>query len=318
MYIFAFATAYFAFRRQVRERRFPMDDDTLLSMFGWCILGLVAGARIFYCLVYDTSGYYRAKPWLIFWPFHDGHFTGLAGMSYHGGVIGGLLCIIIWSLVRKYDLREIGDMYAASIPLGYTFGRLGNFINGELYGRVTALPWAMLFPTAVGVPANSQWAGTMAAANNIPLPASGLVNLPRHPSQLYEALFEGLALWLILWAVRKKKPFKGFLTGLYLVGYGMIRFMLEYFREPDLDLGYRFQITPTNLPLAEAHPLLSFSTGQVFCAAMVLCGLVFIAIMSRLPNRENVYVYPEAPLGKTAEEKRRERNERRRLKKKLR
>jgi phosphatidylglycerol:prolipoprotein diacylglycerol transferase len=118
MYIFAFGTAFLIYRRQVRERNFPMTEDELSGMFMWCILGLLLGARIFSTIVYETGDIYRRQPWLVLWPVRDGRFTGLMGMSYHGGVIGGVLGILIYSAVKRFDYREIGDMYAASIPLG--------------------------------------------------------------------------------------------------------------------------------------------------------------------------------------------------------
>ncbi len=293
MYIVAFAVAYFLYKKQVKERNFPMTDDDPSGLFFWCILALLVGARVFATIVYETSDIYRKEPWLVFWPFRDGRFTGLQGMSYHGGAIGGFLGIVIYSAVKKYDFREIGDMFAASIPLGYTFGRIGNFINGELYGRVTASPIGMVFPGAKQYPASLDWVQEAAQATGTPILSSAAINLPRHPSQLYEALFEGVVLWAIIWLMRNKKPFKGFLLGLYVVGYGFIRFIIEYFREPDEGLGYRFEIVKTDLPQALYHPLLSFSTGQVLCFTMVLLGLIWWIVMARLPDRTPIAVYPD-------------------------
>jgi phosphatidylglycerol:prolipoprotein diacylglycerol transferase len=324
MYIFAFGAAFLLYRRQVRERNFPMTEDELSGMFMWCILGLLLGARIFSTIVYETSNIYRRQPWLVFWPFRDGRFTGLMGMSYHGGVIGGVLGILIYSAVKRFDWREIGDMYAASIPLGYTFGRLGNFANGELYGRVTTGPLGMIFPQARLLPASEPWVREAAARAGVAVPdLNGLVNLPRHPSQLYEAFFEGIVLWALIWMLRNRKPFKGFLITLYFTGYGLFRFLIEYFREPDEDLGYRIELARNTLPASLAHPLLSFSTGQILSFGMILLGLVWLAAASRLPNREAVIRYPEnagggasAPAEKPDRDA--ERNRRRKLRKKLR
>jgi phosphatidylglycerol:prolipoprotein diacylglycerol transferase len=294
MYIVAFGIAFFLYRKQVQERRFPISENDLSGLFTWCIASLIIGARVFATLVYETSDIYRREPWLIFWPFRDGKFTGLQGMSYHGGAIGGLLGIVVYSLVKKFDFREIGDMFAASIPLGYTFGRIGNFINAELYGRITASPLGMIFPDARPYSASLDWARETAEKTGVPIPnADALLNLPRHPSQLYEAFFEGVVLWAIIWFLRNKKPFKGFLCGLYLLGYGVFRFFIEYFREPDIELGYRFEIVKTALPQAFYHPLLSFSTGQVFCLAMILTALVWFIIASKLPDNRAVRVYEE-------------------------
>jgi phosphatidylglycerol:prolipoprotein diacylglycerol transferase len=321
MYIAAFAGAYFLYRRQIRERNFPITEDDFSGLFLWGILSLVLGARIFATLVYETSDIYRREPWLVFWPFRNGRFTGLQGMSYHGGVIGGVASIIIYSWVKKFDYREIGDMYAASIPLGYTAGRIGNFINGELYGRITAGPLGMIFPDGGIKPGSPGYELIREAAETLGLidPAQGgTLNLPRHPSQLYEALFEGVILWLIIWLWRNRKPFKGFLISLYLSGYGFFRFFIEYFREPDAELGYRLELVKTSLPPALAHPPLSFSTGQIFSLGMIVLGLVWFFIARRLPGWEPVRVYPpqgKAPL--TAEEKKSARNSRRKKRDKL-
>jgi phosphatidylglycerol:prolipoprotein diacylglycerol transferase len=320
MYLVAFGIAFFLYRRQVRERNFPMTEDDLSGMFFWCILGLLLGARIFSTLVYETSDTYRRQPWLIFWPFQNGRFTGLMGMSYHGGVIGGILGILIYSALKRFDWREIGDMYAASIPLGYTFGRLGNFANGELYGRVTTGPLGMIFPHAKPLPAAEAWVREAAEQSGVAIPnLNALVNLPRHPSQLYEAFFEGIVLWAIIWVFRNRKPFKGFLISLYLMGYGLFRFFIEYFREPDEGLGYRIEFIKHGLSPAFAHPPLSFSTGQILSFGMILLGLAWLIIASRLSNREAVIRYPDAGTGGPAAAANRDagRNRRRKLRKKL-
>jgi phosphatidylglycerol:prolipoprotein diacylglycerol transferase len=243
-------------------------------------------------------------------------------MSYHGGVIGGIAAILIYSRVKGYDYREIGDMFAAAIPLGFTVGRIGNFINGELYGRITTGPLGMIFPDARPYPETEAWVREAAAKIAFPFPVQGgMVNLPRHPSQLYEALFEGVVLWLIIWALRNRKPFKGFLIGLYLIGYGLFRFFIEYFREPDADLGYRIQLIPKDLPAALAHPPLSFSTGQILCAVMVLLGVLWLVLASRLPDRGVVRLYPAeglSPVEGKSGQKAAARRQRRKLRKKLR
>jgi len=323
MYIFAFATAFIIYRIQVKERKFPMSDDSLASLFTWGILGLMLGARLFSTLVYHGDATYWLNPHLIFWPFRDGKFTGLQGMSYHGGAFGGLLAVIIFAKVKKYSFREIGDMFAVAIPLGFTFGRIGNFINAELYGRVTASPLGMIFParTTQALPASELWVQEIAEKTGTAI-TGAMVNLPRHPSQLYEAFFEGIVLWAILWLLRNKKPFKGFMVGMYFLGYGLFRFIIEYFREPDSHLGYRFEIIKTDLPTALAHPLLSFSTGQVLCFFMILFGLIWLICVSRMPDKKPIIIYSEA---KTIEDKKqineeaaKKRNKRRKLRKKLR
>ena len=139
---------------------------------------------------------------------------------------------------EKRFFFETFDLFIPAVPLGYTFGRLGNFINGELYGRVTDSAFGMYFPLA---------------------PTHQL----RHPSQLYEAFFEGIILFIFLWLLRRKSPFSGFLSASYLFGYGFVRFFIEYFREPDAQLGFVF---------------LNFSMGQVLCFIMMIAGIgVFMA-----------------------------------------
>jgi phosphatidylglycerol:prolipoprotein diacylglycerol transferase len=320
MYVFAFATAFLLYRRQVKERNFPMTEDELSSMFTWGILSLIVGARLFSTIIYEPGGVYLKQPWLIFWPFRNGKFTGLQGMSYHGGARGGLLSVIIYAKVKKISFREIGDMFAASIPLGYTFGRLGNFTNAELYGRVTASPLGMFFPNAAPLPASEPWVKEIAEKTGMVI-RGAFVNLPRHPSQLYEAFFEGIVLWAIIWFFRTRKPFKGFLIGLYFLGYGFFRFIIEYFREPDADLGYRIELVKNTLPAAYAHPLLSFSTGQILCFFMILFGVIWLIVISKLPNKEVTYIYngnEEKPIPNIdKEESSKERNKRRKLRKKL-
>jgi phosphatidylglycerol:prolipoprotein diacylglycerol transferase len=319
MYIVAFGIAYFLYRRQVRERHFPMSDDDLSGMFVYCILCLILGARIFSTLVYESDDYYRRQPWLIFWPFRDGHFTGLMGMSYHGGAIGGTFGIISYALYKRFDPREIGDMFACSIPLGYTFGRLGNFINGELYGRATAGPLGMIFPHATPYPAGESWVQEIAGKAGIPIGSPGsLVNLPRHPSQLYEALLEGVLAWAITWAIRNKKPYKGFLFGIYFVIYGIMRVFVEYFREPDEHLGYRIEFVKSVLPPAAAHPLLSFSTGQLLSFLEILLACLWLIVAARLPGREPIRVYSETKKDEGGEKTREDREEARKNRRKIR
>lgn len=327
MYVVAFAVAFVMYRKQVRERNFPLTEEQLSGLFFWGIFGLLIGARVFATIVYDTSDLYVRQPWLVFWPFRNGRFTGLQGMSYHGGFIGCLAGFWLWSAVHRYQVREIGDMFGASIPLGYTFGRIGNFINGELYGRVTTGPLGMIFPNAERLPSSEGWVRDAAAKAGIDIAegargAASLVNLPRYPTQLFEAFFEGIVLWTVCWLVRKRKPFKGFVFALYIGGYGLIRFLIEYFREPDSDLGYRIELAPNDLPIALAHPLTSFSTGQILSAGMILIAVLMMIAASRMSDRKPLIVYPlgggsPPRAAKSADERKSDRNVRRKARKKL-
>lgn len=284
MYVFAFVTAFIVFKKQVKEGALNtpthvVTDDDVFSFFTFSIVFLLIGARLFSVLIYDTSTKYYTKPWLIFWPWDEnGNFTGLMGMSYHGGFVGGLIGMILWCKRHKQPVFKWIDTMGISIPLGFTFGRIGNFLNGgELYGRITTMPWGFLFPKAPLFSRSIEWVDEFAKAAGLP-DGTGLVNLPRHPSQLYEAFFEGIFLFVIFWLLRKKKPFDGFFITMYSVGYGLVRFVIEYFREPDADLGYRIAVDK-DAPLYLNQSLLNLSTGQILCLLMILGGLAFFAVM---------------------------------------
>lgn len=294
MYIVAFCTAYYILKKQLKEGAFDSvekkaTEDDIFSFIAFGIAFLLIGARVFSTLVYDTSGLYREKPWLIFWPFQEGcKFTGLQGMSYHGGFIGGFLGTVIWCKIHKRSMWQWIDAMAIAIPAGYTFGRIGNFLNGELYGRITDAPWGVVFPDANKFSGSIQWVKDFALKIGMDVSDTSVLNLPRHPSQLYESFFEGIVLFAILWFLRKKKPFEGFMTCAYIFGYGFVRFIIEYFREPDADIGYRFGDKSASLSLNTS--LTNISTGQVLCFGMMLfaigLGLVLF-IINRKKNQKN-------------------------------
>ena len=293
MYIFAFATAFLVLKKQFKNGELDTPEkktteDDVFSFIAWGIVGLILGARIFSTLVYDTSGLYWKKPWLIFWPFDPKtkQFTGLAGMSYHGGFIGGLIAMLIWCRVHKKPIWKWIDAMGVAIPLGFTFGRIGNFMNGELYGRITTMPWGMIFPNSEMYSSSLDWVQEIMM--KIGMDVSGadpLVYLPRHPSQLYEALFEGVVLWVILWNLRKKKPFDGFIASCYTIGYGLFRFVIEYFREPDKDLGFRIA-GGSKTQIALNTSLLNISTGQIFCFCMIVLGIIMMIATWRYSKRK--------------------------------
>ncbi len=291
MYIFAFTTAYFVLKRQVKEgalntEGYEATEDDIFSFIACGIVFLLIGARVFSTLVYDTSGLYLRKPWLIFWPFdtETHRFTGLAGMSYHGGFIGGLIGMIVWCAWHKKPFGKWIDAMSVAIPLGYTFGRIGNFMNGELFGRITTMPWGIVFPHAERIPASLDWVKPFVESIGMTLyEGQRSVNLPRHPSQLYEAFFEGIFLFIILWNLRKRKPFDGFIGCCYAIGYGLVRFVIEYFREPDSDLGFRLSKDGSQV-LYTNTSLLNISTGQIFCFIMIALGtamMIFLAVRNK-------------------------------------
>jgi phosphatidylglycerol:prolipoprotein diacylglycerol transferase len=234
MYLVAFGLTYILSVYRIKRENFKYSTELIQDLFMWGILGLIIGARLGYVFFYNIS-YYINHPLEIILPFEftgGFHFVGISGMSFHGGAIGLLLAGLIFCRLKRVDFWNLSELFAPVIPLGYTFGRIGNFINGELYGRATDVPWGMVFP----------------------LDPDKLV---RHPSQLYEAFFEGIVLFVILWAIKKKSPFDGFLLAMYLMGYGAFRLFLELFREPDMQLGFFFG---------------GLTMGQILCILMILAG----------------------------------------------
>jgi len=235
MYLVAFFLTYMLTMQRIKREQYGYAAETIQDSLIWGMLGVILGGRLGYVLFYNL-GYYLQHPLEIFLPFEFSngiHFVGISGMSYHGGALGLLVAMIVYCRKHKIDLWRFIDLICPAIPLGYTFGRIGNFLNGELYGRVTDSPLGMIFPLD---------------------PTRQL----RHPSQLYEAFFEGIVLFVILWSIRKKSPFEGFLFSLYLIGYGIVRFFIEFYREPDAQLG--FVLGP-------------LSMGQLLCIAMIIAGL---------------------------------------------
>ncbi len=236
MYLVAFGVVYILCSKKIKQNIFnKITLEEFEDLLSWCFIGLLIGARFGYVIFYNFE-YYLSNPLEILLPFkyYNGNwmFTGIAGMSYHGGVIGVVTAIWIFSRKVKLHLLELADFLTAAIPLGYFFGRIGNFINGELYGRATEASIGMYFPNA----------GDKAL---------------RHPSQLYEALFEGIILYYVINALNKHNQL-GFNSGTYVFGYGFVRFFIEYFREPDAHLGFI---------------LFDLSMGQLLCLAMMLSGI---------------------------------------------
>lgn len=285
MYLVAFAVAYALFMYQVRKKGLKVDTEEITNFFFWAIVGVLIGGRLFSAILYDPTHTYVRKPWLIFWPF-DNHmrFIGFQGMSYHGGLVGAIVAITLYARRRKLNLLVWGDLLAASVPLGYTFGRLGNFINGELWGRVTTAPWGMVFPNADRVPASASWVAAIAHKVGINIEfANQLLNLPRHPSQLYEALFEGVVLWLVIWFVfRPRTKFPGQIMGIYVIGYGIARFIVEYFREPDAGIGFVIKLSRAPHPPQLFVTPFDFTMGQVLSFLMIIGGIVMLVIFRRM------------------------------------
>lgn len=248
MYVVAFAVTYLLVRYRLKtEDRFDIAPGQAVDLMTAMILGVIVGGRIGYVLFYNL-GYYLRHPLEIILPFRfeDGiTFTGISGMSFHGGLVAVILFSWIYTRKARIDFYQAADLFIPAIPLGYTFGRIGNFINGELYGRVTELPFGMIFPQA---------------------PDLRL----RHPSQLYEAFFEGIVLFTVLWSVRKRPMPAGATLSLYLIGYGGVRFFIEFVRQPDLHLGLVFA---------------GLSMGQILCLGMIALGIGLYRFLQRREPR---------------------------------
>jgi phosphatidylglycerol---prolipoprotein diacylglyceryl transferase len=287
MYLIAFAITYVLFMVQVKQRKLDADQDTVVNFFFWGIIGLLIGARLFSALFFDPTGIYLRRPWLIFWPFRDGQFVGLQGMNYYGGLVGAIVGFVIYARVKKIDILDWGDMLVAGIPLGYTFGRIGNFINAELYGRVTTASWGVLFPNARRFRASEDWVQEWAAEVGIEAGgADALVNLPRHPTQLYEAFAEGVLLWLIIWfVVRKHKPYNGFIVGSYVIAYGLFRYVIDYFRMPISASDFAVRLVDTGLPVYFVQSPLNLIPSQLYSLAMIVGGALFLLVVSRRAGR---------------------------------
>lgn len=229
-YIAALLGGWLIMRRLLPRSTAAAPADAADDFLTWATVGVILGGRLGYVLFYKPA-YYLSQPLEIVQVWHG-------GMSFHGGLLGVALATILFTRRRGLPLLGFADVLAVVAPLGLLFGRTANFINGELFGRVTDVPWGMVFPH--GGP------------------------LPRHPSQLYEAGLEGLVLFLILaglWKIRQVRERPGVLTGLFIGGYGLARFVVEFYREPDAFLG--------TLPIG-------LTMGQTLSLPMVLGGLALV------------------------------------------
>jgi len=226
-YIFAFILGSIIIKRLNNASYRLISDDKIDKFFIWAIIGVILGGRIGYVLFYQTNLFFTKPTYILeIWN---------GGMSFHGGLIGMILSIYFFSLKYKIQFFYLSDLVSLVAPIGLFLGRVSNFINTELYGRVTDFPLAIIYPL--------------------------VDNNPRHPSQLYEAFFEGIILFLILLFYFSKKPNKyniGTVSGLFLIFYSIFRFLIEYLREPDYHLGLIFYY---------------FSMGQLLCIPFLLAGL---------------------------------------------
>ncbi|MFC3031871.1 prolipoprotein diacylglyceryl transferase [Pseudoalteromonas fenneropenaei] len=235
MYLIGFVFAMWYANREAQKPGSSWSKEQVSDLLFYGMLGVILGGRVGYVLFYQFQ-YFLENPMYLF-------RVDQGGMSFHGGALGVILAIVIFAWRNNKKLLQVGDFVVPMVPVGLLAGRIGNFINGELWGRATDVPWAVVFPTG----------GPVA----------------RHPSQLYEAFLEGLVLLIILLWYKRKSPPAGALAGLFLLGYGVFRFTVEYFREPDAHIGLYAGI---------------ISQGQILSLPMVVAGLGLMLFACRRPK----------------------------------
>lgn len=237
MYLLAFSLVWLLGRWRINHGKTDLTLRDLEDIIFYGVLGVVIGGRLGYVLFYKPLDY-LAHPLEIFYLWQG-------GMSFHGGLLGVIIVLFLFARKKKKTLLEIGDFVAPLIPLGLALGRLGNFINGELWGRPTTLPWGMVFPQTHD-------------------------GIARHPSQLYEMGLEGFALFaLVWWFARKPRPV-GQVSAVFLMGYGLFRFLVEFTRAPDYFLGL----------LAGG-----LSMGQLLSVPMVIAGALIFVLSAKKSTR---------------------------------
>jgi phosphatidylglycerol---prolipoprotein diacylglyceryl transferase len=235
MYLLAFAQFILLGRYRIKSRPAPFNAEQLDDLLFYGMLGVILGGRLGEVLFYQP-GHYLSHPLEIIaiWK---------GGMSFHGGFLGVLIALGLWARQQHLNWFDVTDFIAPLVPLGLATGRIGNFINGELWGRVAPanLPWAMAFPQSGDL-------------------------LPRHPSQLYHVGLEGISLFLILWLYSSKTRPRSAISGAFLIGYGAFRFITEYFREPDAGIfGQSYTI----------------SMGQWLSLPMIVIGIAMLLLAYR-------------------------------------
>jgi len=230
MYLIGFLAAMFIANKAADKSSGEWTREQVSDLLFYGFMGVIIGGRVGYVLFYQFD-YFLTEPLYLFkiW-------TG--GMSFHGGLLGVTAAVYLFAKKVNKSFLQVGDFVVPLVPIGLGMGRLGNFINAELWGRQTDVPWAMVFPTD-------------------PL------QLPRHPSQLYEFFLEGVVLFVILYAISRKPRTLGLVSGVFLIGYGVFRSIIEFFREPDAHLGLYFSF---------------ISKGQILSIPMILIGILVIYI----------------------------------------
>lgn len=238
MYLVGFAGAWILASIRAKKPFNNYTAEQVSDLIFFCAIGVVVGGRMGYMLFYDLPNFLHNP--LIFFRVWDG------GMAFHGGMLGVMCALWIYSYKINRSIWDLTDFMVPLVPIGLAAGRLGNFINGELWGRVSNVPWAMIFPS--GGP------------------------LPRHPSQLYEFLMEGVLLFIILWIFSRKKRPRFAVSAMFLLCYGCFRVIAEFFRLPDPQLGY----------LAWGW----LTMGQLLSFPMILAGLTALIVVYKKHNKE--------------------------------
>ncbi|SNB79083.1 Prolipoprotein diacylglyceryl transferase [Arboricoccus pini] len=236
-YIAGLVLGWLYVRQLTKRPRWRLQPEAIDDLLFYCTLGVILGGRIGYILFYNLE-HYISEPLDILFVWHG-------GMSFHGGLIGVLLGALIFAQRQRLYFLEVTDALAVATPIGLFFGRIANFINGELWGRPADVPWAMIFPTGG--------------------------DIPRHPSQIYEALLEGLVLFIVMMIASRRTYLleeRGRLGGIFLTGYGLARIVCEFFREPDAQLGFLWG---------------GATMGQLLSIPMVLAGICLILRAHRRP-----------------------------------
>lgn len=244
MYLVGFAVVYYLLVWRIKKKEGYWTKENIQEFLMSAFLGVVIGGRLGYVIFYNLP-FYLNNPLAIISPFNQGAWTGIYGMSYHGGLIGVLIATVFFCRKNKINFLSLADFVVPAVPAGYFFGRLGNFWNGELFGRITQKSWGMYFLGET---------------------------LLRHPSQLYEALLEGLVLFVLLWFLRNKVQLKGKFLGLYVLGYSFFRFGVEFFRQPDEQIGL----------------IGGFLTlGQIFSLIIIGLALIFLGFSGKIVYNKN-------------------------------